>query len=76
MVVALLMQLVMLHRGNYHKVLQFCLTTTESIIVESVNKYTKRRLNSLPKLNKSGKSINIREYLNNLRDEIKKDENK
>ena len=28
MVVALLMQLVMLHRGNYHKVLQFCLTTT------------------------------------------------
>ena len=28
MVVTLLMQLVMLHRGNYHKVLQFCLTTT------------------------------------------------
>ncbi|MBQ1392720.1 MAG: ATP-binding protein [Lachnospiraceae bacterium] len=30
MVVVLLMQLVMLHRRNYHKVLQFCLTTTDN----------------------------------------------
>ncbi len=41
MVVALLMQLVMLHRGNYHKVLQFCLTTTHR------DKKPKKMLNAI-----------------------------
>lgn len=37
-------------------------------VIEAINKYTRRKLNSLPKLNKSGKSINIKEYINSLKE--------
>lgn len=36
-------------------------------LIEAINKYSRRKLNALPKLNKSGKSINIKEYVNSLK---------
>lgn len=40
--------------------------------IAKINIYNKHSLNSLPKLNKSGKSINIKEYIEMLKN--KKDE--
>ena len=36
-------------------------------LIDNVQKYSKNILNALPKLNKSGKSINIKEYINSLK---------
>lgn len=40
--------------------------------IEKINSYNKYSLNSMPKLNKFGKSINIREYVENLKENFKK----
>lgn len=36
-------------------------------LIENIQRYNKHLLNALPKLNKSGKSINIKEYINLLK---------
>lgn len=36
-------------------------------LIENIRKHNKHTLNALPKLNKSGKSINIKEYINSLK---------
>ena len=37
------------------------------ILIEKIQRYNRHILNSLPTLNKSGKSINIKEYINSLK---------
>lgn len=46
------------------------------ILIQNIQKYNKHILNALPKLNKSGKSINIKEYINLLKWQNKNEEEK
>lgn len=42
-------------------------------LIENIQRYNKHLLNALPKLNKSGKSINIKEYINLLKNNSKEE---